>query len=744
VRNRLYYRFKPYLPWGLRMGLRRWMAKGIRERAVNWPINPAAAAPPEGWPGWPEGRRFAFVLTHDVEGHAGVANVKRLAELEMSLGFRSSFNFIPEGEYSVPIELLDWLRENGFEVGVHDLHHDGSLYRSGALFRRQAERINHYLKAWDAVGFRSGFMLNNLEWIQQLNVLYDASTFDVDPFEPQPSGAGTIFPFKIDDGNDGGRSYVELPYTLPQDSTLFLVLREAGPDIWLRKFEWLVEQGGMALVNVHPDYLRFDDQKANGRTFPVAHYIRLLETAARRRDAAWAVLPCDLARWFSTQSITGGPSVKFPARASGATAGQENGSEPERRSLAGRRVAVLLYSSYPSDSRPRRAAEAMAAAGAEVELLALQEAQRAAPTESIRGVDVTRAPLVQRRGGLVRYLYQYGFFFIWCFFTMAWRSMWRPYDVVHVHNMPDFLVWAAWPAKLRGAKVILDLHDPMPELFMSLHQKGADNRLIRLLRWVEGAAIGFSQMVLTPNEAFRQRFVLRNGAFGKTHVIMNSPEEEIFHSGRADNGAPRTEGALRLMYHGLIAERHGLDVAVEALAIVAARVPGVTLDVFGASNAYLDEVLRLADTRGIGSRVRCHGLVTEAVIAENIARCDLGIIPNRLSPFTAINMPTRIFEYLVMGRPVVVPQTRGIRDYFKPDEILYFEPNRPESLARTIEWVYDNPAASTEVARRGRSVYTRHRWCGEKRKLLSLLGRLLSPTAPADAPVFAAALPEVP
>jgi hypothetical protein len=185
VRNRLYYRFKPYLPWGLRMGLRRWMAKGIRERAVNWPINPAAAAPPEGWPGWPEGRRFAFVLTHDVEGHAGVANVKRLAELEMSLGFRSSFNFIPEGEYSVPIELLDWLRENGFEVGVHDLHHDGSLYRSGALFRRQAERINHYLKAWDAVGFRSGFMLNNLEWIQQLNVLYDASFGRGDHFPVQ-------------------------------------------------------------------------------------------------------------------------------------------------------------------------------------------------------------------------------------------------------------------------------------------------------------------------------------------------------------------------------------------------------------------------------------------------------------------------------------------------------------------------------------------------------------------------------
>ena len=115
----------------------------------------------------------------------------------MEFGFRSSFNFIPEGDYRVPAALRAWLTDRGFEVGVHDLHHDGKLYSSRDEFRRKAHRINSYLKEWNAVGFRSGFMLHNLNWIRDLDIQYDASTFDTDPFEPQPDGVDTIFPFWV-------------------------------------------------------------------------------------------------------------------------------------------------------------------------------------------------------------------------------------------------------------------------------------------------------------------------------------------------------------------------------------------------------------------------------------------------------------------------------------------------------------------------------------------------------------------
>src|ERR1017187_4558936 len=196
--NRLYYHLKPYLPWRLRMALRRIMARRKRKAFQDvWPINEAAGRPPAGWPGWPEGKQFAFVLTHDVEGSAGLAKCRQLMQLEKELGFHSSFNFIPEGDYAVSRELREEMSQNGFEIGVHDLHHDGKLFQTRQDFSKNAREINRYLKEWGAAGFRSGFMLRELNWLQDLNIQYDASTFDTDPFEPQPDGTGTIFPFWV-------------------------------------------------------------------------------------------------------------------------------------------------------------------------------------------------------------------------------------------------------------------------------------------------------------------------------------------------------------------------------------------------------------------------------------------------------------------------------------------------------------------------------------------------------------------
>jgi hypothetical protein len=193
--------------------------------------------------------------------------------LEIEAGFRSSFNFIPEGSYRLSAALRHELTQNGFEVGVHDLKHDGRLFRSASLFRQRATKINAYLRDWEATGFRSGFMLHNLEWLHQLEIDYDMSTFDTDPFEPQPEGRHTIFPFwiprlsfagippapdaKAPSGRPATRNgYVELPYTLPQDSTIFLLLQERSIDLWKRKADWIIRQGGMILLDTHPDYMK--------------------------------------------------------------------------------------------------------------------------------------------------------------------------------------------------------------------------------------------------------------------------------------------------------------------------------------------------------------------------------------------------------------------------------------------------------------------------------------------------------
>lgn len=297
--TRLYYWFKPFIPRAIRMPLLRRRARYLLRGNGNiWPINSSAAVPPEGWTGWPEHKSFAFVLTHDVESQRGVDQVKQLAELEMELGFRSSFNFIPEGGYVVPEELRSWLTGNGFEVGVHDLHHDGHLYDSRKAFEKSADRINCYLKEWGAVGFRSGFMLRRLDWLHDLNILYDASTFDTDPFEPQPDGAKRLFPFIVSNGH---KEYVELPYTLPQDSTLFLLLENKDARIWKDKLQWISGHGGLALVNIHPDYINFSDGQFGHSLYPVSLIRSFLEEIRQvHQDQFWHPLPHKLASWYQS------------------------------------------------------------------------------------------------------------------------------------------------------------------------------------------------------------------------------------------------------------------------------------------------------------------------------------------------------------------------------------------------------------------------------------------------------------
>ena len=322
LRNRFYYAVKPWMPQRFRLALRRWYTRRLRSKVANvWPILPGSEVPPANWRGWPFGKQFALILTHDVEGPSGVSRCRRLMELEKALGFRSSFNFIPEGPYRVSKALRDELTGNGFEVGVHDLHHDGKLYDSHEGFLRKAERINQYLREWDAVGFRSGFMFHNLEWAHQLDVHYEASTFDTDPFEPQPDGAGTIFPFWVPNKSAAprrrlpagyGDGYAELPYTLEQDSTLFLLLEERTPEIWIKKLDWIAQHGGMALLNVHPDYMAMDGATPASNEYPVEYYLDLLKHVSRHHEGRYLnALPKEIAAFVShrehqsARSVTG-------------------------------------------------------------------------------------------------------------------------------------------------------------------------------------------------------------------------------------------------------------------------------------------------------------------------------------------------------------------------------------------------------------------------------------------------------
>jgi len=297
--NQLYYYLKPIIPRCIQLCLRRMLVINniLLECADIWPIDESSSKSLDPFLTWPNNKKFVVILTHDVDTNRGQEKCRDLMELEKTLGFRSSFNFVPE-RYSVDSRLRAQLVDKGFEVGVHGLNHDGKLYKSRQIFQERAIKINGYLKEWGAVGFRSPAMHHNLEWLHDLDIEYDASTFDTDPFEPQPDGVGTIFPFWVE-GNNNQKGYVELPYTLPQDFTLFVLMKEKNIDIWKRKLDWIVEQGGMALLNTHPDYMNFGQGKMGLEEYPADYYEELLEYVKGRYEGRyWHVLPKEMARYW--------------------------------------------------------------------------------------------------------------------------------------------------------------------------------------------------------------------------------------------------------------------------------------------------------------------------------------------------------------------------------------------------------------------------------------------------------------
>lgn len=299
--RKIYYGIKPLIPRRFQIFLRRRMVKRLLPKVTNfWPIDPDASKSPPNWHGWPGGKKFALVLTHDVDTARGQAKAEKLAHLEMELGFRSSFNFVPE-RYQVSAKLREYLANNGFEVGVHGLKHDGKLYQSEKIFKARATKINQYLQAWHATGFRSPAMHHNLEWLGQLNIEYDSSTFDTDPFEPQSDGVGTIFPFWVD-YDHARQGYVELPYTLAQDFTLFILLQKKDIEIWQRKLDWIAAKGGMASVNVHPDYMSFDGSKSGFEEFPAKYYEEFLRHVKEHLSGEyWSALPREVAQFCKNE-----------------------------------------------------------------------------------------------------------------------------------------------------------------------------------------------------------------------------------------------------------------------------------------------------------------------------------------------------------------------------------------------------------------------------------------------------------
>ncbi|HEX2653285.1 MAG TPA: glycosyltransferase, partial [Xanthobacteraceae bacterium] len=601
-------------------------------------------------------------------------------ELEQHLGFRSAFNFIPAGPYRVSDELRHELTRNGFEVGIHDHRHDGKLFRSERGFKRGAHEINRYLQEWGATGFRAGFMLRNLNWLHQLNVEYDCSTFDTDPFEFQPDGTGTIFPFWIPapgsrseregEAKPGGthpsvgKGYVELPYTLPQDSTLFLLLEENSPDIWLRKADWIASHGGMLLVNVHPDYIQFQKDSPNAKTYDYRHYVQLLEYLRERYAGEyWHALPRDVAAFVKKMPVP--PSPHLP-----------------------KRVCMVTHSFYETDNRITRYAESLAARGDHVDVFALRSTPGLPTRENINGVHLHR---VQNRFGKAQrskfaYFWPLAKYLFTSSYAITRHHMWNRYDVVHVHNMPDFLVFSAWYPKLTGAKLLLDIHDIVPEFYSNKFTSGRTGLTFTLLKWIERCSAQFADHVIISNHLWRDKFAARTGTTDRCSVFINNVDTQTFRP----NLRTRKDGRVIILFPGGLQWHQGIDIALHAFVKVSQALPNAEFHIYG-DGIMKPSLVALASQLGFNGNVRFFEPVRISQIASIMANADLGIVPKRADSFGNEAYSTKIMEFMSLGVPVVVSRTQIDQYYFNDRVVRFFESGNSDALAEAMITVLRDP-----------------------------------------------------
>jgi glycosyltransferase involved in cell wall biosynthesis len=399
---------------------------------------------------------------------------------------------------------------------------------------------------------------------------------------------------------------------------------------------------------------------------------------------------------------------------------------PSDAPVAPATIFMAAYTNYRRDPRVRREAEALVERGHRVVFLASR--QRGEPDrETIAGVEVIKAPGLQKKTSIALYLLDYAIFTLMIMAHLMVRP--RRYRLIHINNMPDFLVFATWLPRLLGVPVIHDIHDLMPELFEEKFGAGRRRWIVSIIRAQERWAGRFASAVLTVEDRLRDILGNRGIPREKIHVLMNLPDDRIF----APRGMlpAKPDGApFVLVYHGTLAHRLGLDVAIRAVAQARAQAPNLQLRIIGGGEER-SALVALRDELGLGDAVSfSDGFVPVQTIPGLIADADLGLCPLRISGGTDIMLPTKLLEYVTVGIPCIVPKTGTIARYFDDTMVQFFDAENVESLAAAIVALQRDPQRRESLAREAtRRFADTYRWTRHKLVYTGLVERLIGPPA---------------
>jgi glycosyltransferase involved in cell wall biosynthesis len=405
----------------------------------------------------------------------------------------------------------------------------------------------------------------------------------------------------------------------------------------------------------------------------------------------------------------------------------------ERSKSSGKgNVCIVRHGFYPSELSVKREAEALREDGYCVHVVCLRQ-QGEAAHEIVDGIHVRRVPIGHRRGKIVRYLFEYNAFFAVASLELIKLHLRHRLRAVQVNTMPDYLVFCTVPVRLVGVKVILHMHEPMPELFGTLFDETRHRQLHFMVKLAERLSLAYADRALTVTAEMRQNLGRRGADLSKITVILNVPDDRMFHPNRyihlegrvaRAKEEDRRAGVFRLLCHGTIEQRYGLDLVVDAVARLKNAIPGVQFRFMG-QGEYLAAILARAEELGVSSHVHHLGFVPFETMIEEILCADVTIVPMRRNPYSTLVHTNKMYEYMALGRPIIAARLASVLSYFPEDTLLYFDPGDEDDLAERVLYVFYNPEEVQSRIRRTTEIYHIYRWEREKGKYLAVYDALL-------------------
>jgi glycosyltransferase involved in cell wall biosynthesis len=403
---------------------------------------------------------------------------------------------------------------------------------------------------------------------------------------------------------------------------------------------------------------------------------------------------------------------------------KEPNLQDDEKELSRLRVCMVVINTYHGDGRVRRYGDALLEKGARVDALSTASLARRAGVDP-ENLSVIEVPIRRGDRGVSGYIVEFGTALFMYGIYLAWRHLRRRYDVIHVHNMPDFLVLTALIPRLFGAKLILDVHDPMPEFFMSKFNVNDKAATVGLMRAQERISTRLAHAVIAANPHFKQRLERRGVSEEKITVVMNIPDTSIFDRRRYPRKGRNRGKPFTLLYPGTIAPRYGLDVAIRAVGLLQSRIPNLRLVIVGDHVDYVGELTHLAMGLGLADRVQIRPPVPIEEVPRLMSEADAGLYPALPDPHMNIATPSKVLEYATMGLPIVASRLQVLEDMFADEDLLFHAPGDPQEMADCISKLVEDPRLGDRlVESMDRGFGRNYSWARERQKYLDLLRRI--------------------